>query len=433
MPLKHTVEELVLKNGARGLIVYVPDATVVNYQFNFRAGNQYVQNIEKQQTAHLMEHMVFNATKSIASAEEFSRQFTKNGAYHNAATYQKDMTYFSDAAFMEWDRILDLQIMAITEPLFTEKILIREKRNVREELKGYGNNYPRKLWMQLNKSMGGKLLTDTEKITTIDAVELNDVISHHKLTHTTANMRFCFVGDFASHKDEIVDKLEKISLPRGEELPLIPAQLHSAAPQKITRSDASTNDISLHIVLNRSFSVPEMVTMGRLNRILTGSFHSRIFGAARNKGLSYGIYSSTYSGADGITRWDISGQVTDENAVALYTLVTDQLEEVAKSSVTKEELDDVKLYAIGDYQFKGQRVNDLGGWYASDYFDEGIIDHIDDLPKYIENVTTEDISRLVNEFLSNGEWALGVVGSLGETALEEVSERLSSVLKGGVQ
>ena len=42
--MKHTVEEIRLKNGARGLLIDVADATVMSFQFQFRAGSRYVDN-----------------------------------------------------------------------------------------------------------------------------------------------------------------------------------------------------------------------------------------------------------------------------------------------------------------------------------------------------------------------------------------------------
>ena len=40
--MKHTVSEVRLANGARGLLIDVPDATVMSFQFQFRADNRYV-------------------------------------------------------------------------------------------------------------------------------------------------------------------------------------------------------------------------------------------------------------------------------------------------------------------------------------------------------------------------------------------------------
>ena len=158
MPLPHTVEEIVLKNGIRGLLIDVPGSSVVNYEIHFLAGNHYSPSPEVQQTAHLMEHLAFGGTKEFPTQEQFSQEFTKNGAYHNAGTAEYEMSYYADCALMEWDRILDLQKSAITEPLFTEEILQAEKGNVREELTGQANN--RRHHLAKNHSRYGRLDSD---------------------------------------------------------------------------------------------------------------------------------------------------------------------------------------------------------------------------------------------------------------------------------
>ncbi len=55
--MKHTVEEITLKNGAKGLLIHVADATVMNVYINFRAG-EYLVARKKWETPHLMEHIV---------------------------------------------------------------------------------------------------------------------------------------------------------------------------------------------------------------------------------------------------------------------------------------------------------------------------------------------------------------------------------------
>jgi hypothetical protein len=91
--MKHTVEEVKLKNGARGLLIDVPDATVMSSQFHFRAGNRYVRNKEIYETAHVMEHMAFGANEKFRSEHAYEQEFTKNGAYHNAYTSDYAMVY----------------------------------------------------------------------------------------------------------------------------------------------------------------------------------------------------------------------------------------------------------------------------------------------------------------------------------------------------
>jgi hypothetical protein len=40
--MKHTVKEVELNNGAKGLLIDVPGATVMDFEFNFRAGEDLV-------------------------------------------------------------------------------------------------------------------------------------------------------------------------------------------------------------------------------------------------------------------------------------------------------------------------------------------------------------------------------------------------------
>jgi hypothetical protein len=87
--MKHTVEEVRLKNGARGLLIDVPGATVMSFQIQFRAGNRYVKSKHIYETAHIMEHMAFGANDRFRSEHEFESEFTKNGAYHKCSIHKR--------------------------------------------------------------------------------------------------------------------------------------------------------------------------------------------------------------------------------------------------------------------------------------------------------------------------------------------------------
>src|ERR1700754_487462 len=114
--MKHTVEEVILKNGSRGLLVHVPDATVLDVYLNFRAG-EYLVEREKWEVPHLMEHVLLGANEFIPKARLFQAEFEKNGAANNASTGLYHITYEAECADFEWQRILELMITAISKPL----------------------------------------------------------------------------------------------------------------------------------------------------------------------------------------------------------------------------------------------------------------------------------------------------------------------------
>src|SRR4051812_14932964 len=192
--MNHSVEEVKLKNGARGLLINVPGATVMSMQFQFRAGNRYAKNKDIEQVAHIMEHMAFGANAQFKSEHAFESEFTKNGAYHNAYTSDLSMVYEADCADFEWDRILELQKVSICEPKFNQKELEAEKGNVRSELTNYLNDHYRLLGPRMQQLLGEDVLTFRQSLATIAEVTLADVREHHRRTHMTQNMRFVIAG-----------------------------------------------------------------------------------------------------------------------------------------------------------------------------------------------------------------------------------------------
>ena len=131
--MKHTVEKVKLSNGAEGLLIDIPDASVMTFEFNFRAG-EYLVDPKKWETPHIMEHVLLGANKKYPKARMFQAEFEKNGAYNNASTGVYDITYEAECADFEWERILDLMLLAISQPLFLQEEFYAELGNVQEEL-----------------------------------------------------------------------------------------------------------------------------------------------------------------------------------------------------------------------------------------------------------------------------------------------------------
>ncbi len=146
--MKHVVTEVKLKNGAKGLLIHVPDASVMSIEINFRAG-EYLVKPEKWEAPHLMEHILLGANQKYPKARLFQAEIEKNGAYSNASTGAYDITYEAECADFEWERILDLMLLAIAQPLFLEEEFDAEFGNVREELAARSNNHFRHLSLAL--------------------------------------------------------------------------------------------------------------------------------------------------------------------------------------------------------------------------------------------------------------------------------------------
>ncbi len=426
--MKHTVSEIRLKNGARGLLIDVPGATTMSMQFQFRAGNRYAKSKNIEQVAHIMEHMAFGANARFKNESDFEFEFTKNGAYRNAFTSDLSMVYEADCADFEWERVLDLQRLAICQPKFNEEELLAEKGNVRSELTNYLNDHHRILWPRVQQLLGEDVLTYRQSIPTISTVTLSDVKEHHKRTHTTNNMRFVIAGKLRGRKSTIKRYLEEFKLPEGErfEVPYDPIQ--KANPTVIRRKDATNLTFGVFMVIPRELDDQELDAMHYLNHILTGTMHSRIFGKARQKGLAYNVGAYTGTGFYD-SCWDITGQVNHESAGELFDLITSELKSIFDGNIKQEELDAAKSFALGRYQMGAQTVSQISGFYTGRYFADGFIKNYYKVPDMIKNVTVDRMIETARGFINEQKWVTAAVSNGDRQEIIDLDNKVATLFE----
>jgi len=426
--LKHTVEEVKLSNGARGLLIDIPGATVMSFQFQFRAGNRYVQNKDIYETAHIMEHMAFGANAQFKSEHEYEAEFTKNGAYHNAYTSDLSMVYVADCADFEWDRIFGLQRVAICQPKFNTEELEAEKGNVKSELTGYLNNHNRVLWPKIQQLLGEDVYTFWQRLQTIPNVTLADIREHHKRTHTARNMCFVIAGRLQGRKAEIKRQLADWELPEGERFEVPRDVFTQANPTLIRRKEASNLTFGWSMTVPREINDEEAEAMNCLDQILTGTMHSRIYGAARKKGLAYGVFSDTSVGFHD-SSWDFGGQVNLETSSALFDIIVREVKCVLDGKITEEELDAAKSYALGRYQMGAQTVSQISNFYTGRYFADGVVKEYEKVPESIRKTTRELMVSTAREFITSNAWVLAGVSSGEKSELVALNDKLVTLFE----
>ncbi len=428
--MKHTTTEVRLKNGARGLLIDIPGATVMSFQFQFRAGNRYVKSKDIYETAHIMEHMAFGANAAYKSEHAYEADFTKNGAYHNAYTSDLSMVYVADCADFEWDRILELQQVAICQPKFNAAELEAEKGNVKSELTGYLNNHNRVLWPKIQQLLGEDVYSFRQRIQTINTVQLKDIREHHKRTHTSDNMRFVIAGKLEGRKAQIQRMLETWELPRGERFEVPKDDLKSGHPTLIRRKEASNLTFGWSMTLPRELSDEEAEAMACLDQILTGTMHSRIYGAARKKGLAYGMFSDTSVGFHD-SSWDFGGQVNLETADGLFDIMVREVKAVMDGKITLEELDAAKSYALGRHQMGAQTVSQISNFYSGRYFGDGVVKDYEKVPDAIRGITLERMLATAREFIVHNTWVLAGVSSGEKEQIVALNDKLETIFDRG--
>lgn len=423
--MKHTVTEVKLKNGAKGLLIHIPDASVMSFELNFRAGD-YLVVPEKWETPHLMEHMLLGADERFPKSRLFQAEIEKNGAYSNASTSAYDITYEAECADFEWDRILELLLLAITKPLFLAEEFEAEVGNVREELTARSNNHFRHLSLALRERYGFVAKTDQERLALMDNVTVEDVRDHYQATHTSRNLRFIIAGNITPKRHELIaNLLQQIELPLGAERIALPEENPKSQSEGMHIHNETVKNLYFYAdsFMLRQLTDEETDALNLANTMLTDTLYSKILGTARERGLVYGM-SSGFGQGFSSSNWWFGAQVSQRNAPALFDIIVGELTNVFRGEIAAEDIEAAKAYALGRFQRSVQTVASVASNYSSRYFfDEGIDDYYQ-MRGRLNAVTKADIVDTARAMFADKIWGFGTLGSCDEQLSKELYDRL---------
>ncbi len=422
--MKHSVSEITLKNGAKGLLVDVPDATVMALEVNFRAGD-FLSPKGKWEVAHILEHMVFGANKEYPRARLFQAELQKNGAFMNASTSPYNLNYIIESADFEWDRILKLVKTSLEGPVFTQEEFEAERGNVREELVGDLNQNFRQVIIKARKQFGLIALSDQDRIKQLDNIGVDDIQTFYDDTHHGQNMRFVVAGNVSQREGQIKRILGGIDLNEGER-----RDMPTEVPQKydgvyyIEKPDLQNAYFFFNTFADRDFEQVEDDAMNLVNVMLTATLHSRILGEARERGLAYHI-ASNFTKLKGSTGWWFGAELTPQNMQPVFEIIVREIQRIQDGIVDDSDLEAAKQYCLGKYQRSAQTVGGMLAGYSSGYFFDDRVDDYFGYPDRIKQVSREDVICVVRTLFKDKTWGLTVMGTDKQELADELNEQLA--------
>jgi predicted Zn-dependent peptidase len=166
--------------------------------------------------------------------------------------------------------------------------------------------------------------------------------------------------------------------------------------------------------------------MGCLDQILTGTLHSRIYGAARKKGLAYNVFSDTSVGFHD-SSWDFGGAVNFDKAHELVAIIVREVKAVIDGGITQDELDAAKSYALGRHQMGAQTVSQISNFYSNRYFGDEVVKDYTKVPDAIRRISLERMKKTAQEFIQSNVWVLAAVSSGEKEELISLNEKLEEL------
>lgn len=252
----------------------------------------------------------------------------------------------------------DLFCESLLSPIFSNKILERERVIQLEQIKSKNDNPAQVCIRQFMQSMFpnhsyGRDPLGTEK--TLNSLQASDLEGHYKKHFKKENITFSLAGNF--DQDLWLERLDGVS----SGLPVGGKQKWSLDISKITQPQKSYTEQKKeqsHLVLgfpSSGLGHPGRYALHLIEAILAGQ-GGRLFLELRDKNsLAYSVSPLRFEGMGGGYFGAYIGCAPDKVPKAIE-MIQDEFERLTKTPVTKEEINRAKQYLVGKHNIDLQRT-----------------------------------------------------------------------------
>ena len=248
---------------------------------------------------------------------------------------------------------------------------------------------------------------------TIDNIRREDLIAFHKKYYHPNNVMLAVWGDFETGRmvkriEEAFGRWEKVDTEPGA-APQVQYDFRSTV-NLVRKEDINQSNIYLgHI--GGIMSDPDYFALTVMNQILGSSFTGRLFKNVRSRqGLAYSVFGRYSADYDHSGVFYVGCQTKSEETVKAIVAMEKEVERIAESPVTEEELALAKDSYLNKFVFNfdtnGEIVVRL---MTYEYFGYPR-DFLQKTKENVERVTKEDVLRVAREHLRPGMLQVLVVG-----------------------
>lgn len=369
--------------------------------------------------SHFLEHMFFKGSRKYPSAQEIANIVDGIGAINNAGTEREWTDYWIKSSAKHVDLATDVVSSMLSEPLFAEEEIEKEKGVIAEELRMYRDmpsRYVDDLYMALQFGdqplgwdIGGK-----EEIT--NSFNREDFKNYMDSLYGPENMVLAYAGKLPENIKEIAEK-HFGNLPNRKS--------HKPVPYKKTKQKGAQVDIfykdtdqaNLMLGVEGFDRKDEKRYAARMLAIILGAgMSSRLFIEVRERrGLAYSV-SADHSGyVDAGCFTTYAGLKLEKIEEGLQVIRT-ELEKTVTTKVTDDELKKAKEMVRGHLALRSESTNFLAEHFAIKYILDNELETFEEYLKKMDAVTREDIQDVAKELFQKDRFNLQIIAPLKDTA-----------------
>jgi predicted Zn-dependent peptidase len=402
----------VLKNGMKVIVVPMKGNPTATVFVLVEAGSKYEKK-ENNGISHFLEHVCFKGTAKRPKASDISKELDSIGAHYNAFTSQEYTGYFAKADYKNLDKILDVISDMYINPTFPEAEIEKEKGVIIEEINMYldlpqhivSNEFNKLLYG--DKPAGWDIAGPKENILKMRRQDFIDYRNKHYVASSTTvviagkiDEKNIFKKVSTAFKD--IGKWKKEDKQKVVE--------NQKEPQvSVYFKDTDQTHIILGVRTFNTYNRHNQV-IRLIEAILSGGMSSRLFQKMRDEmGICYYVRADNDALTDhGV--FAVSAGLDSKRIKEGIVAILEELKKIKTELISKEELDKVKQYLIGNLYLGLESSNSLAGFYGYQEVLRKDLKKPEDIVKEIKAVTAEEIKFVAEKIFKNEGLNLSIVG-----------------------
>ncbi|MBI2997092.1 MAG: insulinase family protein [Deltaproteobacteria bacterium] len=407
------VQEVVLENGLKVLLLENHKSPAVTFQVWYRVGSR--NEIDgKSGLSHFLEHMMFKGTVKTGP-EEYSRIIAKNGGRSNAFTSSDVTVYF---ATMSRDKIgiaIDLEADRMANARLDGKFFEPEKKVIMEERRLRTEDSPVSALAEITGAVTYTVHPYRRPVIgwmgDIEGLTREDLREHYRTYYAPNNAFLVVVGDFSTPEILAQIKAGFGKIPRGPASPKVSVE---EPPQRGERRVILKKEAELPVLLLDyhvpNTESPDSFALDLLTTVLAGGRSSRLYQElVYRKRLAQSV-DTDYSGLSvDPTVLSISARVMpDKDPSEVERAIDALLNQLRSEPVSEREIEKAKNQVEAAFVFGQDSVSGQArriGFYE-------ITTRWQDLESYlpgIRKVTAADILRVAKKYLDPDRRTVGIL------------------------
>ncbi|MBL8244539.1 MAG: insulinase family protein [Rhodanobacteraceae bacterium] len=400
-----------LDNGLTVVVSEDRSAPVVGVSVVYKVGMR-LEPKNRTGFAHLFEHLMFEGTPN-APEGTFDKVITGGGGRNNGSTRPDYTNYIEVAPASALEPILWLEADRMTTLDFNEKTLKNQQDVVKEEIRVNVKNQPYGgfMWIDISQQAFQKWENNHDgygSFVDLENASLDDVRAFHRDYYGPNNAVISMAGDISAEEgfklaEKYFGKIERRETPPRPDV----SEPLNTKEKRITQSDdlAQVPAVAVAWKIAERGS-PDQAPFAVLAEVLAGGDASRMYqGLVKGKEMALNIdflFGLTgpfeYDGPTLLTLFALyKPNVTSEQLIAEMDA---QIAKIVTDGVSDAELARVKTGMLADWNNGNEsllsRADNLAIFQAL-WGDAKVINQV---PGWIEGVTSDDLKRVAKKYLT---------------------------------